>query len=206
MWSPLPPEGLPRRRYPRRARGSAGRSPRRSPPLANAPLRGARQDEEHVRDPVQPREEVLARKVALVDALYDPPFGTADHGAGLIERGRDRILAGHDEAALDGRAFLDRLEDALELREGGAVDALLEPAEVAAWRRHFGHSEVKPALDVEDLATERRSRVARAGYTQHGLRLIEVPEGFDPRIGLANAILPEERGLARVAGAGRDAR
>src|SRR2546427_7560413 len=136
------------------ARGSATRSRARSPPLRGA-LHRSREHEKEIRDAVQPREEVLAREVALVDALDDPPFGAADDRAGLIERRGDRVLARHDEPALDGRVFLDRLEDALEFRDGGPVDALLEPAEITAWRRDLGHGEVEPALDIQELAAKR---------------------------------------------------
>src|ERR1700756_2778282 len=61
----------------------------------------ARQDEERVGEAIQPRQQVLAVEVAVVDAFDDFPLSPPDDGPGMVERRGNAVLAGHDETTGD---------------------------------------------------------------------------------------------------------
>src|SRR5207253_7664706 len=135
------------------------------------------------------------------DALDDLALRAADNRAGVVEGRRKAVLARNDEPSLDGRSLPDRLESAIELGHRRAVEALLEPAEIAPRRRHLGHHQIQPALELQQLSAQAGPRCQRPRQPEHRLGLVKVTECLDSWIGLAHALLAEERRLAAIAGA-----
>jgi len=175
------------------------------PGATGAPA-GARQHEEHVGEPVQPGQEILARDVARVDAFDDMPLRSPSDRSRLVEACGEAVLAWDDEASCDGGPFLEQLKHLIESCDRRPVEALLQPTKIVARGGDLRHDQVQAALELEKLASEARSGGERSRDADHGLCLVEVAERLDPRIGLANALFAEQRGLAAVAGAGGDAR
>jgi len=93
----------------------------------------------------------------------------------------------------------------LEIGDRGAVEPLREPSEVGPRRRDLGHREIEAALQVEQ-GLRQRSRRGGPCDAEHRLRLVEIAERLHARVGLADASLAEERCVAAIAGARRDAR
>src|SRR5207248_1776924 len=77
-------------------------------------------------------------------------------------------------------------------------------AEIAPRRRHLGHHQIQPALELQQLSAQAGPRCQRPRQPEHRLGLVKVTECLDSWIGLAHALLAEERRLAAIAGAGGD--
>src|SRR5688572_3987406 len=90
---------------------------RRSLPARAAPFDRTGEYEQEVRDAVQPGEQRVSRDTARIDARDHAALGPSRDRARVIQCGRDRVFARYDEAALDRRLLLQRLERGIQLRD-----------------------------------------------------------------------------------------
>jgi len=91
----------------------------------------AREDEDHVRKPVQPRQELRPVDGPGVGERDDPALRPPDDRSRDVERRGERVLARDDEAAFDPGGRAQRRGALVDGRDRERVDPLAEPRDGA---------------------------------------------------------------------------
>jgi hypothetical protein len=149
---------------------------------------------------IDERERIEAHRLARGDRA---PLGTSDNRPREMELGRAPSPGGQDEAAqrLDiGVHRVDLLLDPVDLGRDDA-QGHLGGREILPWRRQVGTEVEQLVLDPAEHRPRLFGFDSGQGDADGAVRLVDVADGGEARIGLGDTRTVDEPGLAGITGA-----